>query len=222
MAKRKKAGKKPVLAYLCGPVTGMTFEKASELRNRVEKRLAPHNIRCINPMRALTFLRGGGPISGTGREYKDTAIANPKTIIALNMWDVCRSDLLIIILIGATRVSVGSVAEEWTAFSVDKPLAAALDPKEGNPHDHLHVTSIIDLKTYSIEELCDKVIADLTGPRKKSLLRRTQTKKEKQFLKETKKKFKQALKEQGLMKTLKKLEKESIKRFEQLRKRKGT
>ncbi len=108
MAKAKKSkGQKPLLAYLGGPVTGMTFEKANEVREQVEKRLAPENIRCANPMRALKHLKGCGPISGTGRDYQDIAISHPEVIIALNMWDVCRSDILVVILIGATRVSIG-------------------------------------------------------------------------------------------------------------------
>ncbi len=186
--------------YLFGPVTGLTFEKADAWRKRAKKVLKPYGIKCIDPMRSLKFLKKDGPISGTGREYKDE-LAKPAAVVMQNLRAVEKCDIMVGNLQGATRVSIGSVAELSWAFIKQKMVMAMVDEKEGNPHDHMHVNHMIHVKVNTFDALMNAVIKELGDPPKHS-----DKKKLKRALKKSEKKVKRAFKKE-LKKAIKKLNK---------------
>ena len=146
--------------YLFGPVTGLTFEQAESWRKLATKILKPYGIKCIDPLRSLKFLKGDGPISGTGREYADD-LSKPAAVIMQNLRAVEVCDILVGNLQGATRVSVGSVAELSWSFIKHKMVMSMVDDYEGNPHDHMHVNHFIHVKVKTFSALMIAVIKEL-------------------------------------------------------------
>jgi nucleoside 2-deoxyribosyltransferase len=120
---------KPIV-YLAGPVTGLSFNQAYEWRKTASDLLAPR-IECANPVRGQLHLKDEAAI-------KHTYIGNPFTsqrgIMVQDHYDVCRSTVLLVNLLGAREKSQGTGMELAWAWDKHIPVVAVIED-EGNPHD---------------------------------------------------------------------------------------
>lgn len=127
--------------YLAGPITGLTFEGATDWRDRVIEDLLP-NIVGVSPMRGKEYLAGLGTIGGTPDEvYMTNVMSTPKSIVCRDRYDCTSSDAVLMNVLGAKRVSIGTMIEAGWADSARVPLVLVIDGK-ANPHYHAMLTQI--------------------------------------------------------------------------------
>lgn len=138
------------IVYLSGPMTGLSVGEAQEWRADVEAHLSP-SIMCLNPLRGLGALQG--PIKavyGADEQVEIQAKTNDLAL-ARDFLDTKRSDVILINLLGAQRVSVGTVMEIAWGYALQKPLVVAME--DGNVHEHCLINRSIDVRVYSVEDL---------------------------------------------------------------------
>lgn len=149
--------------YLAGPITGLTFDGAEDWRAFAKASLADSGIKALSPLRAKDYLRQvGGPLSGTGEEYAHLGVLSlPRGVMTRDRYDATRCDALLVNLLGADRVSIGTVMEIAWADLCRTPIVVAIEPK-GNPHEHMMIAEAIGFRVPVLAEAIDiiKAIAD--------------------------------------------------------------
>jgi hypothetical protein len=118
--------------FLCGPITGLTRERAAGWRAQVTRALAGEAV-TLDPMRDQPDVTRRAPgadtdPSGVGR------LVHGKRTVARNRFDVERSDLVLACFLGATSVSIGAVGEIFWADLLRKPVIIVREAD--NPHNH--------------------------------------------------------------------------------------
>ena len=122
------------LVYLAGPITGCSFEGATEWREGVKNKIHP-KIQTLSPMRGKQFIkeRSGYGI-GVCMSYEDSPLASVKGINTRDFNDVKRADAIFVNFLGAHTVSIGTVMEIAWARAFGKPVVCVMD--KGNIHNH--------------------------------------------------------------------------------------
>ncbi len=155
----RTANRRPLVLYLAGPITGLGYADALDWRDEVRTRLAvsaPH-VECVDPMRAKQHLAG---IESIGPHGHAGGLLNSHAVVARDMWDVERCDVVLLNLTGARQISIGSMVELGRASACGKFVIVVLSPEElgeeayanRNPHDHLFVFELASMIAPSIAE----------------------------------------------------------------------
>jgi nucleoside 2-deoxyribosyltransferase len=131
--------------YLAGPIAGLTYEGAQDWRNWVARDLNSPETETVTPMRGKSFLKGEGTI-GTG-DYSDV-IAKSKAVTRRDFNDTVTASCVFVNLLGAKKVSIGTVMEIAWAYQARVPTVLIME--KGNVHEHL-----------MIEEACHYVVDTL-------------------------------------------------------------
>jgi nucleoside 2-deoxyribosyltransferase len=149
--------------YLAGPITGLGY---AEARNGWRKDFAAllfPDIAPLSPMRQEGHLAEIKKIAAHG--YEHNPLSSSRGIIAKDLLDIERCDLVVMNFLGAKKVSIGSVWEMGYAKKCGKPIVLIIEvrgPKPGNPHDHLFIVDTADFTCHSVQEAADIVNAVLT------------------------------------------------------------
>jgi len=134
--------------YLAGPILGTSYQECTTWREYVQRELEQ---RCVvlSPMRGKEHLNGEEPVF---QSYESTLMSNAKAIVALDKFDVLRSDVIFVSLLGATDTSVGTMIElGWATGHTAKRriiITALGMPENHRPHRF-------------IEQLSDWIVPDL-------------------------------------------------------------
>lgn len=213
--------------YLAGPISGCSYEGATDWRDHATAVLARDGIKGLSPMRAKEYLKGcerklehpypvgtrvkmvegvkvvegfvygqvvgHGPkgvsyyvewegigvqshmnetavqavltdigFSSTCEEYGHLSpLSGPRGIMTRDRFDATRCGVLLVNLLGATKVSVGTVMEIAWADLKRTPVVVAIEPS-GNPHEHAMVTEAIGFRCASMEEALQVTAAILS------------------------------------------------------------
>ncbi len=136
--------------YLCGPITGITYEEAEEgWRVRARKYFEDLGIEVLSPLRGKYFLKGQGEIRDSA-ELKEL-IASTKGIVTRDKNDCFTAGVVLANLTGAGRVSIGSMFEYGWASAWNKPIVTIIEPK-GNIHEHSFIREVSGFCTPSEDE----------------------------------------------------------------------
>jgi nucleoside 2-deoxyribosyltransferase len=135
--------------YLCGPITGLSYEECVAYYTAVGE-LLPSWLTPISPMRGKGYLKGEANLTDN---YNGTTLSTGQAIVARDFNDVRRADVILANFIGAKRVSIGSVFELAWAYEMQKPVVLAME--DGNVHDHAFVRQACAFRTKSLEEAVD-------------------------------------------------------------------
>lgn len=138
--------------YLAGAITGLTADVAEDWREYAKRQLAireddggnilgPTGIVGYSPMRAKDYLLKAGVLSGRPEAYDDYILSTAKGITYRDSWDVATCDLVLVNLMGAEKVSIGTVLEIGMAYALRKPIVAAWE--EDNIHNHAMVNTMV-------------------------------------------------------------------------------
>ena len=120
--------------YLAGPITGLSWEDATEWRNRMVNELKPLGIDCYSPLRAKTYLSHLDTIpNATTTQPLSTA----RGIYTRDRWDATRCDVLFVNFLNAPRISIGTILEIAWADSYDIPIILVME--DDNVHHHAMV-----------------------------------------------------------------------------------
>jgi hypothetical protein len=128
---------KPVV-YLSGPITGLTYGDSTGWRSKTAMDLAFAGIKTSSPMRGKAFLDTGKELSALG----DTGhgIASPLGITARDRFDTINAKCLLVNLLGAKRVSIGTMIELGWADMARVPIVIVMEPD--NIHQHCIVQAV--------------------------------------------------------------------------------
>lgn len=158
---------KTFTVYLAGPITGLTYDGATDWRAYAKQKLNDVGLRSLSPLRAQEHLREVGVLTADCAGYGEmSALTTPRGIFIRDRLDATTCSAVLVNLLGAERVSQGSICEISWAHLRQIPVIVAME-KQGNVHDHIMVTEQIDFRVTSLDEalMVVKAIADapMTG-----------------------------------------------------------
>jgi nucleoside 2-deoxyribosyltransferase len=139
--------------YLAGPITGLSYEGATDWRQYAIDVLASHGIVGVSPMRGKEYLSRFSNLSGTGQEYSHLGVfATPEAVLTRDHWDATRCDVMLVNVLGAKAISVGTVMEVAWAFTHKIPIVCAIAPDD-TVHTHMMFTGAV--KPFRVPTLDD-------------------------------------------------------------------
>lgn len=166
--------------YLAGPITGCTYDGCTDWRNQFAQSInmiplathpasgpnkhlviqpgEPRYIKCLDPMRAKSYLKSLGEMIYD--EYPQDVLSCQRGIMTRDFFDCTRCDLVFVNLLGATRVSIGTVMEIAWAFQARIPVVAAIE-ETGNLHDHGMIREAIGFRLSTLEDAARTIRAIL-------------------------------------------------------------
>lgn len=148
--------------YLAGPITGLTFDGATDWRAYAKQKLNDVGLRSLSPLRAQEHLRSVGVLTADCAGYGEmSALTTPRGIFIRDRFDATTCNVVLVNLLGAERVSQGSIVEISWAHWCRIPVIVAME-RQGNLHDHIMITEQIDFRVPSLDDALTvvKAIAD--------------------------------------------------------------
>lgn len=147
--------------YLSGPITGLTVEQAIGWTDYAKDKLwDDYSIVGYRPLRGKNNLPNEKELSAMG--YEESPISTAKGIVGRDRYDVESCDVILVNLLGAKRVSIGTVFEIAWAYSLHKPIVLVME-KTGNLHHHAFITETCTYWVNDLDyalELVDFVVND--------------------------------------------------------------
>lgn len=141
--------------YLAGPISGLGYSGATGWRDAVVADLARYGIEGLSPLRAkeyLAHIEDDVGFSETGHEYSHLSpLSTSRGVMVRDHFDATRCDVLLVNLLGATKVSTGTVMEIAWAYDRRTPIVVCMEPT-GNPHEHAMVNEAIGFRCGSLDE----------------------------------------------------------------------
>lgn len=137
------------LVYLAGPITGTSYGECTDWRQYVQEQLDDNwNVAGMSPMRHKDYLLQETSMDDT---YEDQVMSSQRGIFARDFWDSSRCDALFVNLLGADRISIGTVMEISWAWSARRPCVLVME-KEGNLHEHAMLREACPFRVETIDE----------------------------------------------------------------------
>lgn len=142
-------------AYLSGPITGKTYEEARNgWRKEFDTKMADKGLAggsyhtMLSPMRHEGHLAEvKGPLE---KQYPDNLFSRPKMIVAKDFLDIKMSDIIVVHLLDAVKVSIGTMVELGYAKALGKTIVTIMQP--GNMHEHPFVTEVSDAVVENLDD----------------------------------------------------------------------
>jgi len=143
--------------YLAGPITGCSYKGCNEWRESVRDELLDTGILAYSPMRKKDYLKTLNVIPS------QVKIVSPMVtdvgITTRDRFDCTHADVILMNLLGAKRVSIGTMIEVGWADANRVPIVLVME--EGNPHEHPMISRIANFKVVTLPEAVDVVKAIL-------------------------------------------------------------
>ncbi len=112
-------------------------------------------------MRGKEYLSALQSISSDGQEYAHMSVmSTSRGVITRDRYDSQHCDVMLVNLLGAERVSIGTMIELGWADSVRTPVVCAIEPT-GNVHEHMMVQELIGFRVSTLTEALTVVKAIL-------------------------------------------------------------
>ena len=135
------------LVYLAGPIDGCSYEGCTSWREYAIEELRKDGIIGLSPMRAKDFLKQHPKLTDS---IHDHPLTSDSGITTRDMWDVRRCDVVLFNLIGAQKVSIGTMIEYGWASAFNKPIVTTIETK-GNVHEHNMVRRLSGYRVDTLE-----------------------------------------------------------------------
>ncbi len=149
--------------YLAGPIAGLTYAGATDWRHYAQNALwAPFGttgIKALSPMRGKDYLaKRPGRLDADKTDYSAFGpLSTPRGIMCRDHYDATRCDVMLVNLLGAEKVSIGTVMEMAWAYERKTPVVCVIEDS-GNPHDgHPMLLQTIDFRVNNLPEGVDVV-----------------------------------------------------------------
>lgn len=137
--------------YLAGPISGLNYKGCTGWRDYAQQSLIDVDIQAFSPLRAKSYLSKLATISATGEGYAHMSVmSNQQAVVSRDFFDCKRCDVLLVNLLDATSVSIGTMFELAWAYQQQKPIVVAIEPS-GNPHEHTFVRQAIGFRLDNLE-----------------------------------------------------------------------
>jgi len=135
------------LIYLAGPITGLSFEDAANWRDSAEKFLKKINMRGLSPIRGKEYLLQEGVLKD---HYNEHFLSKGKTITRRDRFDCTRADMILMNLLDAKTVSIGTMIEIGWADANRIPIVLVME--DDNIHRHSMVEECADYRVKTLTE----------------------------------------------------------------------
>lgn len=156
------------LVYLAGPITGLSYDGAEDWRAYAKGKLGEFGIKGLSPLRAKDYLRSLDVLSGTGEEYAHLGVLSTcRGVMTRDRYDATRCDVLLVNLLGAKSVSIGTVMEIAWADLKRTPIVVAMEAT-GNCHAHMMISEAIGFSLPTLDQALDVVAAIADNARRAS------------------------------------------------------
>lgn len=129
--------------YLAGPITGLHFDEAKDWRDSFIDRLAAYGWKGLSPMRDKEAFR----IKGKLNAFFDEGAA----AVERDLQDIRESRAVILNVLGADSISLGTMAEMGYAYAEGKPIILVTDG-EANPHHHVFTEYMATFVVSSLDD----------------------------------------------------------------------
>lgn len=155
--------------YLAGPITGCTYGGCTSWREAFKEMISkamagpgwkPEEVVCLSPMRAKDYLDQVGIIQKDYPSVDFGPLSCARGIMTRDFFDCTRADLLVVNLLGAPIVSIGTVMEMAWAYQKRTPTIVAIE-KEGNVHEHPMLWESWGFRVESLQAAADAAVAVL-------------------------------------------------------------
>jgi len=130
--------------YVAGPMRGLTYDQANEWRLAAESALPECDI--FSPMRGKEYLRDLDVIPGAVGDK----MSSSQAIYIRDRWDVRTADAILVYLLGAKEISIGTCFEMAWATAYNIPVVIVM--KEGDVHEHPFVRQAAWIVVDSLHE----------------------------------------------------------------------
>jgi nucleoside 2-deoxyribosyltransferase len=138
--------------YLAGPITSLNYKGATDWRFYAKSELAKVGILGLSPMRGKEYLDKVPEFTADGDAYKHMGVlSSNRGIITRDRWDATRCDVLLVNLLGAPKVSIGTVMEIAWADSKRIPIVCCME-ETGNVHEHGMIAETLGYRVPSLDE----------------------------------------------------------------------
>lgn len=144
------------LLYLAGPIAGCTYGECTDWRKYVASKLPPH-IHGVSPMRGKEFLEKKMKKQVLGSEYAESPLCLVPGVTCRDRNDVFRADAVLVNLLGAKKVSIGTMIELGWADASRRPIILVMEP--GNVHENLLVRGV---SGFVVDNLDDAIAVAVT------------------------------------------------------------
>jgi len=139
--------------YLCGPVTGCSYEECTQWRSKLYNTLTDLGCTVLDPMRSKEHLSNEKEIRAS---YENHIFSKQKHFFSRDAWDVFNSNLIFANFLEAPKVSIGSVSEIAMAWAWRIPTILVME-EDGNPNDHPFLDEMCGWKVATMDEGIDLV-----------------------------------------------------------------
>lgn len=135
--------------YLAGPITHAgSYAGAVDWRHLVARWFEDMEIHSYSPMRGKAFLQDDWNLNKDGSF--DHVLSTPKAIVARDYFDVMRSDVMLVNLLGTGLASIGTSIEYGWAHGNDTPIVTVMEVD--NIHRHAMIMEMSTFVTADLEE----------------------------------------------------------------------
>lgn len=145
--------------YLAGPIAGQSYDGATGWRDFAIADLAAAGIKGLSPMRAKEYLKNverDVGFSATCEEYGHLSpLSGPRGIMTRDRFDATRCDVLLVNLLGATKVSIGTMMELAWADLRRTPSVVCVEGDGSNPHEHAMVWEATGFRVNTLQHGLD-------------------------------------------------------------------
>jgi nucleoside 2-deoxyribosyltransferase len=133
--------------YLAGPISGLTYAGAQEWRDEFTRRIDPR-IKAYSPLRGKDYLANMGPLEGS---YKEFPLSTDKGMTTRDRYDCMGADLVVFYLLGAQRISIGTMIEVGWCDAARRPAILVIEDS-GNPHDYPMVRENVQFRVNNLDD----------------------------------------------------------------------
>lgn len=138
--------------YLAGPIKGLNYGGATEWREDADAALALRGITALSPMRFKNYLAMEGEIADS---HAGHTLSTAEGITARDRFDVQRCDVVLMNLLGADKVSIGTMIEAGWADAFRKPVVLVME--DGGIHEHGILGTIAAFRVSTLHDGIDVV-----------------------------------------------------------------
>jgi nucleoside 2-deoxyribosyltransferase len=146
--------------YLAGPITGLCYGDCTDWRKFAEASFEVSGIKGLSPMRAKEHLKDKGVLTAVIDSKHMNPMSTHKAIVSRDRFDCTRCDVLLVNLLDAKTVSIGTMMEIAWADLSRIPIVCAIEDS-GNVHEHGFIQELINFRVNTLEKAISIVKAIL-------------------------------------------------------------
>lgn len=144
------------LVYLAGPITGLSYDGCTDWREKAINNLGDAGIDGLSPMRGKEYLKKYKTIGDSYENGVEAVLSGQRGIFARDRNDCTRADLVLVNMLGAKKVSIGTVMEIAWANAHNTPIVLVMED-QGNIHEHAMLREACPFRVTSLNDALDLV-----------------------------------------------------------------